>query len=191
METVKLLLFERPTAIYVALFFGEMICLLVLWRLRSRAAGIVAAIPLALGAIVFVLSAAITTEHERLVSAVQAMREAVMNRDANAIAALVDDSYYDQRYDRQRLALAAVEGANGLGIRSIELPNLLEAQMNEDTAYISSLKIDVLWGKSPQEHNRNRFEWQLWWVRRSDGWRLTSSRLVDPGDLYAAPKGPR
>jgi hypothetical protein len=193
METVKELLFERPLAIYVALFFAEAICLMVLWRLRSRRALAAALAPLVLGAVVYILSSVVVTEHKRLMMALDSLRDAVVAGDTDAASTWIDDTYEDRQHDK-RSALAAIRVAAGM-ITAVNIDQV-KAQLQDGKAEMTDLKAIAQVRSSLGSDVPLTMHWQLWWVRRPVGWRLTSSRL-EASDLLGSsfplqnpPRGP-
>jgi hypothetical protein len=191
MGTLKQLFLEQPLALYVALFFAEALCLLALWRRRTRRALLVCSVPVVLAAAVFVLSTLVVTQRERLMGALESLRTAVLAGDGAAIASWLDDNYDDRVYNKEGAAAAAQRAARRLNIESIHWSRQnLKVEIREDKAQISGLEPTVRISQAPVGRMTVHTQWQLWWIHRPSGWRLVSSRLEEP-EMVAAPRGPR
>ena len=103
MDTLQLLLLERPMAVYVALVFAEGIALVVLHARRTRRATIGAAVPVVLGVLVAILSALVTTQRERVAIALEDLCRAAVAGDGAGFAAGIDEGYQDGVYRKDRM----------------------------------------------------------------------------------------
>lgn len=191
METVKLLLFERPAAIYWALFFAELICLLALWRLRSRRALLAALVPAVLAGLVLGVSHLVVTERERLMAATDGLRIAAVAGDMAAFGSLIDKAYEDGEHGKAEVVDAVQFAVKRLGLEAVKWDHL-ELAVDGPDGQVSFRAF--LHTSKPLDGMRGgplMMRWRLWWARRPGGWRVVSSRLDEPAGVPGAPRGPR
>jgi signal transduction histidine kinase len=189
METIKILLFEQPMALYWVFFFAELIVLVMLHVRRTRRWAVGAAVPIVLAGTVALLSWGVTTERERLRTALAGLTLAAQNADATGMAGWIDAAYADRRFaSKGELVVAAELVARTLEVRRVVLSDVQFAvnSPRAETAFRAAVHVkDIGVGRDVVITR-----WRLWWVRQADGWRLTSARMEDPSGLPAAPAGP-
>ena len=188
-DTLQLLLLERPLAVFVALVFAEGICLVVLYARRTRRALIGAAVPVVLGLIVAVLSVVVTTQRERVAAALEGLRLAVVAGDGAGFAAGIDQDYDDGVYPKDKMVGTVARTRAVLALRDVKFSDI---QIEVDGARaVVDCRAVLHVRENPPGRGLILTRWRLWWARRSDRWRLMSSRLVEPENLPRAPRGPR
>jgi hypothetical protein len=189
METVKILLFEEPIAIYWLLFFAELTTLLMLYVRRTRRWAVVATLPAILAATVALLSWAVTTDRERLQLAVVELADAAQEAGPAGMTPWIDDSYADRKYKTKAELVAAAERvAKAFKLRRVTLADVTIDVKSSRAEAAFRATIFLLGSGTGRDLGFTR--WRTWWVLRPDGWRLTSALLEDPPSLPDAPQGP-
>jgi len=188
-DTLQLLLLERPLAVLVALGFVEGICLVLLYAHRTRRVLIAAAVPIVLGGIVVIVSAVVTTQRERVNAALVSLCRATAAGDMEDVSQGVDGAYDDGVYRKAELLAIVDRTRSRLGLRDVKLFDV-RTEIDGGRAVIDCRAVLHV-RDNPTGRNVVMTRWRLWWTLRSDRWRLASSRLVEPQNLPRAPSGPR
>ena len=189
MDDLKNLFFAEPLALYLALGLAELVTLAVLYKRRSRRSLVAALVPILLAAVVAALAAIITTERERLVTALDELARAAQEGDMGAAAPWIDQTYFDGLYDRADLLDVVALAKQIHAIRSVRVSGV-EIRIDGEEA-VAAFMATI--GMKDPGIGRDAYptRWRLWWVRRKDGWRLVSAQLDQPAGLPGSPRGPK
>jgi len=187
MDTVNALFFEDPTALFWSLGFAELFTLAVLYRWRNRRAVIATLIPVVLAAAVGIAAWLVTTERERLTTALTGLAEAVRDGDAEGLAQWIDDDYDDGQFTKAKILTRAKKAREGHGIEEIDITYLKVVIDSEKGTTLVGAEINV--ARSPTGPRTVNTRWTLRWVRQSAGWRLRWARMDKPAGIPGAPGG--
>ncbi len=187
MDEVNALVFEDPAALYWALGFAELFTLAVLYKWRSRRALIATGVPAVLAVAVGIAAWLVTTERERLYTALNGLAEAVCNGDTEGLNEWIDDDYDDGVFNKARILDRAEKARKEYGIRSIDITSLKVTIASNEGTTIVGADIDV--ARSSLGEGTVPTRWTLRWIRQPAGWRLRWARLDRPGGLPGAPGG--
>ena len=190
MNDLRIILFEDPAVVYLLCAMVAAVAAVAAMGLRKRWVwwGVVAPAAVAVGA--GLLASAVTTDREHLSASVGALVEAAVAGDAAALAGWIADDYDDGVYDKAAVLDRLGEVRRQWGLQEADLSQV-EINITGDGAVVA-LRAVVRFERSASLYDIRSAptRWQLWWSRRAGRWRLTSSRLLDPGGVPGAPTGP-
>lgn len=182
------LLFESP---WTLSFLAAAVCLilLVLWR-RTGSPGRRKAFLIAVVASValLVLQAIVVTDRERIMSQLDALAEAVERVDLPQIDRAIDADYTDGRDDRGRLLATIHERLTRYTIRGARLSAFDITVDGGDATVRFRCVCDLAGGEAPGGTTVSRWEVRL--VRRDEGWRVRSIRLLQLNSIDMTGLGP-
>jgi hypothetical protein len=174
-DAIVNVLFESPLKLAPLLFFVLLICL-ILWR-RRRTDGARRALLIALGVSIVLMIAQgwITTDREQIRRIIDQLGDAVAQKDMALISAYIDPAYALDGRDRDQV-LSRIHAA--LRRTDVDAPYLYNVRITTDQdrgqASLTAISSVVLDGSSLGQIVS---AWQLEFVERPDGWRVTG---IDP-----------
>lgn len=174
-DTIVNILFESPLKLTLLLFFVLLICL-IMWR-RRRTDGARRALLIALGVSIFlmIVQGWITTDREQIRRIIDQLGDAVAQKDMALISAYIDPAYTLDGRDRDQV-LSRIDAA--LRRTDVDAPYLYNVKITTDhgrgQASLTAIASVILDGSSIGQIVG---AWQLEFVERPDGWRVTG---IDP-----------
>ncbi len=174
-DAIVNILFESPLKLALLLFFALLICL-ILWR-RRRTDGTRRALVIALGVsiVLMILQGLITTDREQVRQIIDQLADAVAQKDMVVISAYIDPAYALDGRDRDQV-LSRIDAS--LRRADVDAPYLYNVKVTTDhgrgQASLTAISYVILDGTS---RGQIVSAWQLEFVERPDGWRVTG---IDP-----------
>ena len=188
MDTIKTLLFEDPTAIYVGAIFAELI-LAVLWlKLHDRRLVYVAVAPAVLALASGLTARLVVTDRERVRQSLQELAAAIQNRDPDAVGRLIDPDYNNGTYTRASFMERAEMTLRRFDITKVQVVQVtIQTQDDQATVTMRANVQTAIMG----DNSDWQTDWLLVW-RRHGGrqWLLQSATLTNP-KVPMAPGQPR
>ena len=175
-NTITTALFEDPIWIYIALA-AMLAALVALWRVRpGRRAAIGLLVPPVLAAAVFIVSAAVVTDRERITAAARAIAADVRAGKTDVLAEYLDEAYRGfcgTKPQAVKVCEAAIAcyGVRVLTLRRLEVqPDGLSAEMQATTLIVVA--------RSHAAGRRVQLNWNVRWAKRPQGWRIVEAAMV-------------
>jgi len=175
LDAIVNILFESPLKLALLLFFVLLICL-ILWRRRRTDGGRRALlVALSVSIILMILQGLITTDREHMRRIIDQLAHAVTQEDMAVISAHIDPAYALDGRDRDQV-LSCIDAS--LRRADVDAPYLYNVTVTTDhdrgQASLTAISHVILDGDSLGQIVS---AWQLEFVKRPDGWRVTG---IDP-----------
>ena len=186
MDQLKELLFERPATIYAVLAAVEVVVLAVwAWRRTPRCKWAALAAP-GLAVVVGLIAHYVQSDGEKIAAALDEAIAHIEAGDVDAAAACLDSEFTGQgsrgkAVPRDTYVEVSKRILNKWPVKKIARQRL-ETQIAGNSA-MSELDTRII---SKRGDVINRATWQLTWIRRREGWRVTSLKAIHPQWLARA-----
>ena len=169
------ILFESPLKLALVLFFAVLICLIVWRRRRTDRTRWVFLAAVGASTILVIVQGLITTDREQIRHVIDQLRNAVSRKDVAIISAYVDPEYALHGRDRDQVLLRIDAALRRTDVDTPYLYNVrITTDQNRGEASLTAISSVVLDGTSLGQIVS---AWQLEFVERPDGWRVTG---IDP-----------
>ncbi len=170
-DTIRTALFEDPIWIYVVLALLEAAALTA-WRARPGALTSGAlVVPVALAAVVFLVSAKVVTDREQIINASQAIAEDVQGHSADVLAGYLDDEYRGFAGPKLQ-AVARCRSEIARFMPRVVSCRRLEVELTGREARLQATTV-IVPDRSVGGHGGPFvLKWDIRWIKRSEGWRI-------------------
>ncbi len=181
MDQLKELLFERPATIYVVLGAVEVLVLAVwAWRRTSRCGWAALAAPV-LAVVVGLIAHYVQSDGEKIAAILDGAIAHVEAGEVDAAAECLDSRFaatdsQGRPIPKDRYVEIARRKLRGWPVERIELLRR-ETEVSGNSA-VTELDTRII-GVKPGE-GIPKAVWELTWIRRREGWRVTSLKVVSP-----------
>lgn len=175
-HTITTVLFEDPTWLYVALGVFEA-ALVALWRARpGRWAAIALPVPVVLAGAVFIVSAAVLTDGERITAAARAIARDIEAGKTDVLAEYLDDQYRGFCGTKPRAVKTCESVIARYGPLVITFRRL-EVQPAGQTAEVQATTL-IVPSKRRASSLPVQMTWNVRWAKRPQGWRVVRAVAI-------------
>jgi hypothetical protein len=172
MEWLKSIFFEDPTYVYVGLGLA-MLGLLIIWRRRRGSGWLAAMLAMPLLAVaVFIVERAVVTDREVIDRHCQEIAQDLSAGKLDAAQLYLDDDFSGGLWPTKAMAITA--GAAAIKQFEINEASLRNIQTKVDNKHALT-KVRTLTGTRSLAGGWWGMEWELHWVKKSQGWRIVEA----------------
>lgn len=173
-------LFERPFYIVLALVVAELAIVVLWYNTRKKAHAVWLVLPPLLIAGVFALAAAVETDREKMIGAIEQIAADLQAERLDAVRTYLDDAYQAPLGLDKEGALSAAEYA--VKVLHVEKINLSQMEVVVDDDRATMTCRSVVWFEQKQAARIGAapgpypIDWTIDWRKRPEGWRIVEAR---------------
>jgi hypothetical protein len=180
MDTIKVVLFEDPTSLYVVLGVVELFFAVMWFKRRTRAWAMRWAITVAVGLAVFGLAALVVTDREYVIDAMHEIADDCEAGSVQGVGKYLDaDAVLDlpEPYGGVELSRAKAMVAIRLALKALNIKDVrytvLTVAFHGEKANVHAATLVGLGAGGKEGAGTVPLTWDIDWARTPDGWRIT------------------
>jgi hypothetical protein len=169
METVQRILFENPTALYVALIVGEIALIATWFKYRDRRKLLYLLVPPALGLAVYTVERLVVTDHEQILLNCRTIARAIEADDLDAVVPYLDTTLTGTWQTREDAIKAGKVFLAANRIQSIRL-NFADFQpANHRAEMFATSYLEFSTGEAAGR-GATPLAWRIHWIQKGGRW---------------------